>query len=262
MATTTKKSSLTSRVNEVMTEIKKLYKAGENKQQGGYFYVSVDDVKEHVRPLLVKAGIQIVMNEVGNDRFDTISSRGIGIVNMIYMFEFRLICEENEANPDLQFPERISVPVPFVGGQTAGQARSYALKEFLKGRFMIATSDHADDSVDVGQMEGKAAANKMGDAEEPQDERKEDPEGNDTGKAKQEPDIGPAPLTEDEVKSILADMNDIFEKVNFNAVGELMGKYSARTSATAKDIRKPLIDRFREMQEMDDLERQRKQEEG
>lgn len=128
-------AKMTESVAAVMREIHRLKKDETNKH-GGYKYVSVDDVKDHVRPLLGKHGLEITFSEL-EFSIETIQAKSGPSVcaKITYAIGLRHISGEcGEA-------ERLTVLLPYTGAQTTGAARSYAVKEYIKSRFLVSTGE-------------------------------------------------------------------------------------------------------------------------
>lgn len=126
-------------VAKVMLDVKRLKKA-DNNAFAKYRYTSVDDFKDALRPILADNDLSISLTE-NNSIFSTVkNSKGEETTILKFNFEATL----HHANGESATPEGISVALPFVGAQTTGQARSYALKEYLKSRFLASSGDSED----------------------------------------------------------------------------------------------------------------------
>jgi hypothetical protein len=129
----------TSKVNEairaVLADIHRLKKDDKN-QHGGYAYVSVDDVKDHVRPLLAKNGLHFSITEVAYELVGVAGKTGTTSSAKI-AYEIRLRHVSGEELP----PECITIVLPYTGAQTAGAARSYAVKEWMKSTLLVSTGE-------------------------------------------------------------------------------------------------------------------------
>lgn len=134
---------LNAAIAAVMAEIERLEKADSN-QFGKYKYTSVDDFKDALRPLLAKHGLIFSFTE--HCPVETIESHkktaGGNDATLIakYVFSFVLRHVEGEEAP----PELSTVMLPYTGAQTSGAARSYAIKEWGKSRFMMSSGDLDD----------------------------------------------------------------------------------------------------------------------
>jgi hypothetical protein len=129
----------TCKVNEairaVLADIHRLKKDDKN-QHGGYSYVSVDDVKDHVRPLLAKNSLHFSITEVSYDLIGVAGKTGTTSSAKI-AYEIRLRHVSGEEMP----PEFITIVLPYTGAQTAGAARSYAVKEWMKSTLLVSTGE-------------------------------------------------------------------------------------------------------------------------
>lgn len=154
-------TELNKAVCAVMAEVHSLKKAEKN-DHGKYNYVSVDAFKDFVRPLMAKNGLSLLTNEV-DFALDTVQSRNGPTVVARITFEFTLHHISGEIAP----PERATIVLPYTGAQTAGAAKSYVIKEYMKGKFLVSTGDK--DLIEGGadadayrQQEYTGAVSKMG----------------------------------------------------------------------------------------------------
>lgn len=116
----------------VMANVAMLGKGEENKH-GNYKFASIDDFLEMVRPLCVKAGLIVVQNEEG---FEVIDKW------LKLTFSFTLITKEG-VTWSKALTRSIMVQSQ-MGAQAFGAAQSYALKQFMRSLFQIATGDGED----------------------------------------------------------------------------------------------------------------------
>lgn len=154
-------TELNKAVCAVMAEVHSLKKAEKN-DHGKYNYVSVDAFKDFVRPLMAKNGLSLLTNEV-DFALDTVQSRNGPTVVARITFEFTLHHVSGEIAP----AERATIVLPYTGAQTAGAAKSYVIKEYMKGKFLVSTGDK--DLIEGGadadaykQQEYTGAVPKMG----------------------------------------------------------------------------------------------------
>ena len=129
------KAELYKALSAVMSEVHALKKDEHNKH-GSYNYVSVDSFKTLVRPIMAKHGLSMAMNEI-NYELVPIEGRNGVTMNARITFEIHI----RHFNGSSDDAERITIMLPHTGAQTAGAARSYALKEYLKGKFLVSTGD-------------------------------------------------------------------------------------------------------------------------
>lgn len=106
-----------------------------------YEYASIDDFIQFVRGHCADAGLFIEPNEAGEAKLvDVAKKDGKPMAMWWARFAFYLVHESGErAGPIYK-----TVMVQANGAQAAGSAQSYALKQFMRGQFMIPTGD-ADD---------------------------------------------------------------------------------------------------------------------
>lgn len=106
-----------------------------------YEYASIDDFIQHVRSHCAEAGLFIIPNEARDAETQEVTTKqGKSMVIWNARFAFTLAHESGESYG----PIFKGVMVPANGAQAAGSAQSYALKQFMRGLFLIPTGD-ADD---------------------------------------------------------------------------------------------------------------------
>lgn len=111
-----------------------------------YEYASIDDFLEHVRGHCAEAGLAIIPDEARDaETREITTSKGKPAVMWNARFAFTLIHEQGE----VYGPIFKGVEVQHTGAQSAGSAQSYALKQLMRGLFMIPTGD-ADDPDKAG----------------------------------------------------------------------------------------------------------------
>lgn len=144
-------AKLNGAIVSVMLAVTRLKKA-DNNAFAKYRYTSVDDFKDALRPLLGEHGLTAHMSEVSCDLFEGKTADKSNV-----KFSFAITLEH--ISGERAQPENVTVFLPFVGAQTTGQARSYALKEWLKSRFLASSGDSEDaDAHDTGEEMSKADA--------------------------------------------------------------------------------------------------------
>lgn len=139
MADTHTNSKLRAGIIAVMQKVKRLEKADENKF-GHYNFTSVDDFKDALRPMLSAEGLQIGMDETAFELVEMEGKQKTLVAKFTFSMQMRHVDGEAEA------AEKITVALPYTGAQTTGAARSYALKEWLKTKFMQSSGDIADEA--------------------------------------------------------------------------------------------------------------------
>lgn len=138
----------------VMKAIKRLKKA-DNNAFAKYRYTSVDDFKDALRPLMAQHGLTPHADEMSCDTFDKTDEKNK--VSLHAKFRFSLWLEHTSG--EVGKPEGLTVMLPYVGAQTTGQARSYAVKEWLKSKFLASSGDSEDaDESDIVEELSKAEA--------------------------------------------------------------------------------------------------------
>ena len=123
-------------IAEVMEEIPKLAK-GEKNTHGNYNFASIDDFLEAVRPLCARRGLIIVQDE---ESFET---KDIGGKPWLFM-QFRFTLAHSSGETWAHRPARSIMVNAAMGAQAFGAAQSYALKQFMRSLFQIATGEKDD----------------------------------------------------------------------------------------------------------------------
>ncbi|WP_162651583.1 ERF family protein [Lentilitoribacter sp. Alg239-R112] len=131
------KATIGASICAVMAEIKRLKKADKN-DFAKYLFTSVDDFKDEVRPLMAKHGLLVNMNELSLDTQVITNDKGKETLVSSYKFSIEL---EHAETGDKQQAENITIMLPYTGAQTTGAARSYALKEWFKSKFLASSGD-------------------------------------------------------------------------------------------------------------------------
>lgn len=136
-------------VIQVMKAIGTLGKDHERNDAGArYAYASIDDFIQHVRKHCADAGLFIIPNEARDAETQEVTTKqGKSMVMWNARFAFTLVHESGESYG----PIFKGVTVPAVGAQSAGSAQSYAMKQFMRGLFLIPTGD--GDDPDQGGVE-------------------------------------------------------------------------------------------------------------
>lgn len=129
----------TSKLNEslraVLADIHRLKKDDRN-NHGNYAYVSVDDVKDHVRPILARNQLTFSISELSYELVPVAGKNGnTASAKIAYGITLRHVSGEEAP------PETITIVLPYTGAQTAGAARSYAVKEWMKSTLLVSTGE-------------------------------------------------------------------------------------------------------------------------
>lgn len=124
---------------EVMREVKRLEKESRN-EFGKYDYTSVDDFKDALRPLLTKNGLEITTDELSCELIEAEGKQKTLCAKFQYAITLRHVEGESDA------PEKITVILPYTGAQTTGASRSYAIKEWLKTKFLQSSGDQSEEA--------------------------------------------------------------------------------------------------------------------
>lgn len=141
-------TSLAASVVAVMAEVERLDKKEKNKF-ANYDFTSVDDFKDAMRPLMAKHGLYAVPNQAD---FKLVEVKGDkDKVSTLAQFDFDITLKH--VTGEFEAPDRMTVLLPLTGAQTSGAARSYAIKEWFKGRFLASSGAPADMQEEVDMMD-------------------------------------------------------------------------------------------------------------
>ena len=137
-------------LNEVSSGAVKLYKKNKN-EFANYKFAGIDDFLEAYGKVLAEAGLTIIMDEI-DEKVDNKS--------LIIVFNFILI---HKSGKMWAHPLRRTIRVDPRGAQAYGTAQSYALKQFLRGLFMIPTGEdkHMVASPDADSLPAHDLDNKL-----------------------------------------------------------------------------------------------------
>lgn len=117
-----------------------------------YKYASIDDFIKHVREHCATAGLAIVPDEARDAETQEVTTKsGKSMVMWNARFAFILIHESGASYG----PIYKGVSVLYSGAQSAGSAQSYALKQFMRGLFLIPTGDEDDPDKEKAEITGK-----------------------------------------------------------------------------------------------------------
>lgn len=246
--------SIHERMASVLSEIKALEKSEKN-AHGGYKYVSVDNVKDHVRPIFAKHGISLLTTEEGHNTFQTQGKNGM-VTHLMVTFIFSAVCDGMTAEDIAVSAERITVSAPYTGGQTAGALRSYAVKEWLKAKCLIATGEK--EQIDAMNQEEHGPVTKGVDHDEPTPKPKpaakkavdkSEPKPNiSTGEERIDPDTGEvfdAPISEAEADVIQGEMDNVAELLGMDGLKNLMSKYAPRINNSDANVVRRLREHYK-----------------
>lgn len=117
-----------------------------------YGYASIDDFIKHVREHCAEAGLAIIPDEARDAETREVTTKsGTAMVMWEARFGFILIHESGASYG----PIYKGVGVQYNGAQAAGSAQSYALKQLMRGLFLIPTGDADDPDKSGVEISGK-----------------------------------------------------------------------------------------------------------
>lgn len=138
-------SNLATAVCAVMSEVKRLEKADKN-EFAKYMFTSVDDFKDAIRPLMAKHGLSVHVDEKSFKIQELDTADKTGKVKKSNIAKYKYAMTLYHKSGENSKPERATVALPFVGAQTSGIAKSYAIKEWFKSRFLASAGDQQEEA--------------------------------------------------------------------------------------------------------------------
>ena len=131
----TDKTTIRAAICAAMGDIKTIGK-NEYNDHSNYDFASIDKFLEMVNPICVKHGLFSTVEMKNVETFISSKKTMWGT----FHFEITLCHKDGDQMP----PVNIVVMSPITGPQTSGAVQSYALKQFLRGQFLIPTGDKDD----------------------------------------------------------------------------------------------------------------------
>ena len=129
------RSNINGAISAAMGEIQKLGKDDRN-QHGNYSFASIDAFLDMCRPICAAHGLHPLVNTVASETFEA------GNNKLWAKFTYQ-ISLAHTSGENIE-PVGMDVMLPLTGAQTSGSAQSYAVKQFLRGLFLISTGDRDD----------------------------------------------------------------------------------------------------------------------
>ena len=108
---------------------------------GGYDYATADAIYAHARRAVFGAGLTVYQSETGLELTERANRSGKKSTWAQVTYELGL-APVGQTPAD---PETVTVLVQVTGSQSLGAARTYALKYWLRGKFLLATGDERED---------------------------------------------------------------------------------------------------------------------
>ena len=128
--------TISTAINNITKEMQMLGKDGKNEFQK-YNYASIDKFLSTVNPLAGYFGLIITQDE---ETCKIITdTQGRPWLNIVYRFIL-----SHKDGDTWQYTPRRTIYCEMKGGQAMGAAQSYALKQFMRSLFLIATGDNDD----------------------------------------------------------------------------------------------------------------------
>lgn len=128
--------SLAAKMAMIMGEVPTMIKNGQNVQQK-YAYVTAEDVKASLRPLLKKHKVAVFSSMVGVDRKEGTTKNGGASMTTVAHMRFVLVCGETGEQMECEwFGESTDY-----GDKSVNKAATAAEKYWLINTFMLSTSE-------------------------------------------------------------------------------------------------------------------------
>ena len=129
----------------VMGDIRMLGKGNEN-QHARYKFAGIDDFLEATRPLCAKHGLIIIQDELETSMNETTSTDNYGKTKTRTWLTVKYSFTIAHASGEIwdRSPVRTIAVEASMGSQAYGAAQSYALKQFMRTLFQMATGDGED----------------------------------------------------------------------------------------------------------------------
>lgn len=158
----------------VMKEVPKLTK-GETNTHGNFNFTSIDDFLEAVRPICAEKGLIIVQDEESFEMRETRDRSDKPTTWLLIVYAFTLSHSSGETWTHR--PRRSIMVNAAMGSQAFGAAQSYALKQFERSLFQIATGEATvdADSHPPGNLPSTGTGGKAADRPRPDDAKSEAP---------------------------------------------------------------------------------------
>ena len=131
----TNQSAVNAAIADAMSEIKTVSKDNYS-SHGTYNFASIDGVLGGCRDACSKHGLHPEMSVINYEQYPGTNNK----MWATYTYEVSMCHKSGEETK----PVVTVVALPVTGAQTSGSAQSYALKQYLRGLFLIQTGD-ADD---------------------------------------------------------------------------------------------------------------------
>ena len=135
MNETPQRSAVNTAIAKAMLSIQPIVK-GEKNPHGGYSFASIDGFLGLCQPICGEHELYPVINTTAYEQFD-------GANNKLWATYTYQICMAHSSGEETK-PVTTIVSLPITGAQTSGSAQSYALKQYLRGLFLIATGERDD----------------------------------------------------------------------------------------------------------------------
>ena len=156
---TEEKKNIGQAIAKAMGEIETVAKNDAN-AHGGYNFASIDGFIGGCRDAMSSNGLHALISVVNFERFAGNNNKQWADIT----YKIQLCHASGEATE----PVQSVVTLPITGAQTSGSAQSYALKQFLRGIFMVKTGEKDDpdfnaptdlETPSVGAVAPKSEAN-------------------------------------------------------------------------------------------------------
>lgn len=134
-----KQKTILAAIASAMGAIGKLGKENQNTFDN-YKFTSVDDFLAATSKACSDNGLVVLQDEVSREVITKTNKQNQSTQWLLFDFTFEVFHESGDRLPAV----KRSVAVPFTGAQSFGSGQSYALKQFMRSLFQIATGDQDD----------------------------------------------------------------------------------------------------------------------
>ena len=135
MSEVQERSKVNAAISKAMAEIETVAR-GDTNQHGGYNFASIDGFLGGCRAACADNGLHAEISVISYQPFTGNNSKQWAT----YTYEVIMCHHSGEETK----PVQTVVSLPITGAQTSGSAQSYALKQYLRGLFLVKTGEKDD----------------------------------------------------------------------------------------------------------------------
>ena len=120
-------------------------KRDQRNEYAKYDYASADAIYSHVREAIADQGLRVYQNEIESETMQVTGKNGSITQWVKVQYELALIRDQVMDTRESALLERVTVMAQVTGAQTFAAIRTYALKYWLRGLFLLDTGDVRED---------------------------------------------------------------------------------------------------------------------